>query len=248
MRWILIVLLMCNGVYFVWHSYMVSNESLSPGTPLAQRGGTVQTKIVLLQESPQLALLDATVAGSVTALPDDNADDDSQVMQIQEPPAVCWLVGPFKEMVSGKQIVGRMEALDISMELTSMTTEGLPDYWVHLTPQSSRREAIKLLRELQAKKIDSFLITKGELENGISLGFFTQKKRAQKVFSARVKQGYKAIIKEVPRTLTQIWAVFDTGKYGEFTNELWEKIKEGNSGIERRKNFCDKIASVGDLD
>ena len=47
---------------------------------------------------------------------------------------------------------------------------------------------------------------------------------------------------------TELWAVFDTGEYGKFSDALWETIKEGNKGLERRKNYCDKIASTNNFD
>ena len=160
----------------------------------------------------------------------------------------CWQIGPFKEDISAKQVISRLSALDIVLRLQSLELPGEPDYWVHLPPQVSRKAALKLLRELQSKKIDSFLISEGELANGISLGFFTQETRANTVFEQRVKDGYAAKIKIVPRSYTELWAVFDEGEYGKFSDTLWGKIREGNQGLERRKNYCDKIASADNFD
>ncbi len=161
---------------------------------------------------------------------------------------MCWLIGPFQEVISGKQVINRLSALDIKLALQSIEIVGKTDYWVHLQPQLSRKAAIKLLRELQAKKIDSFLITEGELADGISLGFFTSEERAKNVLQERIKQGYEAKIKQVPRTHTELWAVFERGEYSKFSDTLWEKIKQGNKGLERRKNYCDKIASLENFD
>jgi hypothetical protein len=238
-RWILIVLIMCNGIYFLWHNYMLGSGSVRPQLPNYQRTVESQSPIVLIGEAPP--------PGEASSLQIVANSAAASVEPIVDQP-VCWLVGPFKEVVSGRQAIGRAEALGHALRLTSLAVPGRPDYWVHLAPQVSRRTAIKLLRELQAKKIDSFLITKGELENGISLGFFTRQDLAEKVYRERVGQGYDAIIKEVPRTLTQIWTVYDTSEQGVFTDELWGKIREGNDDLERRKNYCDKIASTDDLD
>jgi hypothetical protein len=125
---------------------------------------------------------------------------------------------------------------------------GKPDYWVYIPPRVSRKVAIRLLRELQSNKIDSYLITDGELSRGLSLGFFTEEVRAQTVHRARVAQGYDARIRIVPREYTEFWGVFDTRINRELTELLWEKVQSGNKGLERHKNNCDTIASLDNLD
>lgn len=242
MRWILIVLLMCNGIYFLWHNYMSGSRERMSEQQVYQPSGDVKAQIELLKEASQVQEKLATAPQGVTG----NTVGETTAQKTSR--AECLLIGPFKEMVSAKQVQGRLKSQDITLRIASIAVEGRPDYWVHIAPQVSRKAAIKLLRELQSKKIDSFLITDGELENGISLGFFTRKSLAQQVYDDRIKQGYKAIIREVPRTLTQIWAVYDIGKNGNLSAEVWEIIKEGNNGLQRRKNYCDKIASLDDLD
>ncbi|MEE8058632.1 MAG: SPOR domain-containing protein [Pseudomonadales bacterium] len=243
MRWILIVLLMCNGIYFLWQSYLVQNEwpvvvdTASPKTEGARA-------LVLLSEASsqqQRVASNTGLAGIIKSGVDwpETAEESA---------GVCWQIGPFREEISAKQVVNRLAALDISLRLLVIEVPGKPDYWVHIPPQVSRKGAIKLLRELQSKKIDSFLITEGELANGLSLGFFTQEDRAQQVYERRVKQGYDAKIKVVPRRHTELWAVFDTGEYGKFSDALWNKVKEGNHGLERHKNYCDKIASADNFE
>lgn len=244
MRWLLVVLVMCNGIYFLWQNYLVQNEQ-----PVAESQAvatvTASEPLVLLTELSASNNSDGQVPGSA-GLPE--VKPVEVAADVAANPDICWQIGPFKEIVSGKQVVSRLAALDISLSLRSVEIPGEPDYWVHIPPQVSRKAAIKLLKELQAKKIDSFLITEGDLANGISLGFFTQQDRASKVYEKRTAQGYAAEIKLVPRTHTELWAVFDAGEYGKFSDVLWEKIKQGNSGLERRKNYCDKIASAHDFD
>lgn len=243
MRWLLVILVMCNGIYFLWQNYLVQSEQ-PVAEPRTVTSAIAGESLILLSE--------LTDDGSDSQA--SGASDLPSVVPVEVPaelassPGICWQIGPFKEAVSGKQVISRLAALDISLSLRSVEIPGEPDYWVHLAPQTSRKIAIKLLKELQAKKIDSFLITEGELANGISLGFFTQQSRANSVYEKRKSQGYAAQIKLVPRTHTELWAVFDAGEYGKFSDVLWDKIKQGNSGLERRKNYCDKIASTHDFD
>lgn len=254
MRWIFIVLVMCNGIYFLWQNYLVQSDRPVP-SEVATRIPEGTPSLQLLSERPDLPAggdTEQAAAPEPASTPEPAAEavaEKSKSAAAEAPVSnICWQIGPFKEVVSGKQVVSRLAAMGIDLKLQSVEIPDKPDYWVHIPPQVSRREAIKLLRELQAKKIDSFLIGDGDLANGISLGFFTQKDRAEKVRDLHRKQGYDVEIKEVPRTHTELWATFDERKYGELTDALWQKIIEGNQGLERRKNYCDKIASTGNID
>jgi cell division protein FtsN len=158
------------------------------------------------------------------------------------------MIGPFKEKISARQIKDRLRALDIEVKTYQLQIPEKPDYWVHLGPMRSRKEALDVLRELQGKKIDSFLITEGELINGISLGFFTREELARAVQRQRREQGYEARIQQVPRFSQQLWEVLDAEQYSRFSDALWQKVRSGTDGLELRKNSCDLIASAERLD
>lgn len=234
MRWILIILLMCNGIYFLWQYYLVPPESGHQVAPsqLQDEG----ERLLLVSELP--AIETGSSAGSqVTEAP-----------AKPEEPLVCLKIGPFKDEVTGKQVVTRLAALEIRPRMETIKVPGKPNYWVHIPPRNSRKVAIKLLRELQSKNIDSFLISRGELENGISLGIFTKLTSAEGVASERVKQGYDARVLTVPSSRKELWAVFDSEQTAKFSDALWTTIQEGNSNLQRRKNYCDKIAPTDNFD
>jgi len=249
-RWILVVLLMCNGIYFLWQYYLVPAVDNGESAVAVVRGSGA--RLVLLSERESLnndGQHISQIQHDLVLKADERAvSTEPLTTDTAEGSNICWLIGPFNEEVSGKQVVGRLAAMDITLRLQTVEVPGKPDYWVYIKPQDTRKRAISLLRELQAKKIDSYVITQGELADGISLGFFTQKDRADAVYKARIKDGYEPIIKVVPRTHKEIWAVFDRGEHGKMSEVLWQKIKEGNKGLERRKNYCDKIASMGNFE
>jgi hypothetical protein len=168
--------------------------------------------------------------------------------KLAAPPPVCHMIGPFKEKISARQVKDRLKALDVEVKTYQLQIPDKPDYWVHLGPMRSKKEALEALRELQGKKIDSFLITEGDLINGISLGFFTKEELAQAVQRQRREQGYEAKIRQVPRFSQQLWEVLDAEQYSRFSDALWQKVKSGTDGLELRKNSCDLIASAERLD
>lgn len=229
LRWLALVLLLCNAIYFLWQSQSRPEAPLV-AAPAAAEGET----LVLLRERGQPEgggqPTPATAAAVAPSVP------------------VCHMIGPLKELVSARQVKERLRALDISVQIYGIKVPGKPDYWVHLGPMRSRKEALDLLRELQNKKIDSFLITEGELANGISLGFFTREELARAALKQRRDLGYDAKLRPVQRFSQELWAVFDEGEYGKFSDELWQQIQAGTQGLELRKNFCDAIASADKLE
>ena len=233
MRWIFALLVVGNGIYYYFQQYMVQP---------AQRQVVASVERVDLGQP--LVLLQEASAAQLTPV----NEPESLKPAVQAEGVMCWLLGPFKEDVSAKQVQGRLSALDVSFVLKETEVAGRPDYWVHVPPLANRKLAIKALRELQHKKIDSYLITEGELANGISLGLFTDQKRAERLFSKRKNEGLEVALKEVPRVYTELWLVSEQGEYNKFSDPLWEKIKVGQKGVERRKNYCNAVASPEKLD
>jgi len=227
LRWFILGLLLCNAVYFVWqHNLKTSSTS------------DAQSLSAPPAEGDQLVLLRERNGAAKTA----------EAMPVEPTVAVCHMIGPFKERISAHQVQDRLRALDITVNTYQVNIPDKPDYWVYLGPMRSRKEALDMLRELQSKKIDSFLIGDGDLINGISLGFFTKEPLAQAVLKQRREQGYDARLRAVPRFTPELWEVFAADDHPKLSDELWQQIKAGTQGVELRKNSCDLIASAEKLD
>ena len=233
-RWLVLGLLLCNAIYFVWqHNLKAAAVGVAPRAQLAPVEGD---RLVLVREAKADNGAPAPAAQAAPAA-------------TSEPPvAVCHMIGPFKEKISAHQVRDRLRALDITVNTYQVNIPDKPDYWVYMGPLRSRKEALEMLRELQSKKIDSFLISDGDLANGISLGFFTKEQLAQGVLKQRRNQGYDAKLRAVPRFTQELWEVFADKEYAKFSDELWQKIKAGTEGVSLRKNSCDLIASAEKLD
>ena len=223
-------LLLCNAVYFVWQHNLKASSTVDAQSQIAS--SAAGDRLVLLAERKGSGV-SAQVAAAIPAGP---------------AAAICYMIGPFKEKISAHQVQDRLRALDITVNTYQVNIPDRPDFWVYLGPMRSRKEALDMLRELQSKKIDSFLIGDGDLVNGISLGFFTKEPLAQAVLKQRREQGYDAKLRAVPRFTQELWEVFADGQYAKLSDELWQQIKAGTQGVEQRKNSCDLIASAEKLD
>ena len=231
MRWLAIAVILLNLIYFSWLQVTGQQEVQS-----RSKAGVLESSVTQLSLiDPQSKLL---VAGESKVLSSASGGEDD-----------CWLIGPFDEVVSVKQVQGRLAALAIEFPTKEVEVVSSVDYWVYMPPLADRKEAIKKLRALQSKSIDSFLIGDGELANGISLGLFTKKERADRVREDLLDKGYQEVLlKTVSRKHVQYWGLFDGSKYGALADGLWEKINQGQSGLERNKKSCKTVASLEEFD
>ena len=225
MRWLALGLLIANGVYFVWLQQVGDKDAEPDAAPL--------------QVARKLELIVGPLEKPV---------EPEQPVVERKPRPVCWELGPFAEMISVKQVWGRLHALGIELPLSEREIENGADYWLHIPPLPTREQARALLKEMQREKIDSFLIAKGELKNGISLGMFREQERAENLHQLRKAQGYHSAIKRVPKLSRQYWLLFDGEQYGPLSKELWLRIQEGNNQLKKRKKYCDVIASQNKFD
>jgi hypothetical protein len=120
----------------------------------------------------------------------------------------CYSVGPLADRIDAKHLKVRAEALGFRSELRGLTTGKSIEYWVHIPPQSNRQQSLRLLRELQGRSIDSYIITQGDLAEGISLGLFRNETSAQNLTQKMQDLNYKVVIKEVTRGEKELWLEF----------------------------------------
>jgi hypothetical protein len=169
----------------------------------------------------------------------------------ESPPVVerCWEVGKLSGEDEAKQLVARLAATGHTLALQKRAVQGEPDYWVFLGPYANRRQALAAHRDLQVRKIDSFMINEGELENAVSLGLFSLEAGAQTIQQQRKKQGLDAKIRAVPRTRNEWWGILKQAD-GQLPDSVRELILAGqaDSAIEIKNLGCELIANTEKLD
>ena len=90
----------------------------------------------------------------------------------------CVVAGPFASREAADQVEQRLRASGATVELLEpeITPSG---YQVYVEPEASQDAAWLVLRELRAQSVeDAYVIASGALENGVSIGFFTDERRA----------------------------------------------------------------------
>lgn len=189
MRWLFIGLVIINVFYFIWSQQDFSGEPQLSAAKQQITAGTEQVKL-LSEVVPE---------------------DDSRVLSAAESiaPAEELLLGGFSDEVTAVRLQQRLLSLDIESVVVALDSQVDIEYWVYLQPLPSRQASIRQLKELQARRIDSFLITQGDLANGISLGMFNREDSAQAVVGRLSAAGYKPLIRPVERLQRLYWVVID---------------------------------------
>lgn len=201
MRWILFSVIFLNLFYFSWELWItdrkVVGHNLSEPNLIAISKS--QTKIKLLSEGGvQKVDLESSIGSSareVGAIVSSNIASSNR----------CPAVGPFKSFEPASDFLLKLIDQGINADLSEVMLTGLHDTWVVIPPLEGRRDALRKLRELQGKGIDSYIITQGPLKNAISLGLYKRRQSAVDVQGDLKIAGYTAVLENRMRQITEYW-------------------------------------------
>lgn len=145
--------------------------------------------------------------------------------------ATCYAAGPFVDEIDARHLQARSSALNFTATLFSLekSSDRPSEHWVHIPPRSSREAAMRLLRELQGRNIDSYIITQGELADGISLGLFRVEASAKKVQSDMQALGYPVEIRVVNDMQREYWV--EIKESAQLNERLRERIRANDQAI-----------------
>lgn len=126
----------------------------------------------------------------------------------EERPAVdlCYTLGPFSEMQTLRLVTREIKDYVVEASFRSREEQEQSMFRVFIKPVGSKKEAKALIKELVSNNIrDYFIITDGPNKNGISLGYFSSKRRAYSHADRVRKLGFDVIVEPVFRTYTIYW-------------------------------------------
>lgn len=221
MRWLFLLLLVLNAFYFVWNRQQVPLQPKEVA-PVAVSG--VRQDIQLLSESG--------VAPDVRPVAQERAAD------------VCMFLGSFPDRSGAAALEQRLLSLDIQSDVQVSEASGSVDFWVYLAPLASRQASLRQLRELQARRIDSYIITQGELANGISLGIFPRHDSAESVMQRLRAAGYEPRLRELARSVSSYWVRIEPGGRRLVDEGLLQRLAADFPGLQHQLMPCEGVATV----
>jgi hypothetical protein len=234
MRWILISLVVVNvGVFIYTQSILAVGENVQQAA--------VTTELDLRMAPASITLLIEAKRPAANIQPMAAVPSASTVKPV--PLSLCTLVGPFSKLLSAEYFLEKLQSLGVNSEIRSIVVVSQLGYWLHLSPEKSRKEALRRLSELQARGIDSYVIPDGTLANGVSLGMFSSKSGAQIMKAAIESKGYKPKIVEVPREQKELWVFLQKGEAAKIGDEKWVMLISAEDLLQKRQNVCTDLAS-----
>lgn len=198
MRWIFLTLVFGNLLLLV---YFWQKQSAPVPAPVAAVDLPVGGKKIQL-----VSELDAPLPTIVKTEP------------VKERAPQCYMAGPYANEIAAQNLLERIRAQGLTANLKSLQVSGAEpsEYWVYVPPRPSREEALRTLRELQNRQFDSYIITQGDLAEGISLGLFRNADSAYKLQKATEAVGIVSQVQVMNKTQQEFWVeVRDTTELNE---------------------------------
>lgn len=220
MRWIVATLLAINiaiAGWYVWQGPSAETEQRGDGLPELSHNN--------LQSDAQPALADAP---SLTDLQSEAAADEQ-----------CAFVGDFTSESAAEDAQSRLQSLEISTTIETVEIPDEPLWWVHIPPASSSGEAQRTLTALSERQIESFLVSQGEFENAISLGYFRSRDNAMALDERLNEDGIATQVREIQRFNDNYWLVAGPDVATMLSESTLSGVRESTPAVELRRADCD---------
>jgi len=155
----------------------------------------------------------------------------------------CLLLGPLASQDAATYWQKQFQWANVAAEVVVQEAQKAPGFMVYLEPGQSQAAALALLRELQVQNIESFVISSGEYQHGVSLGIYENLDLAS-VRKVEISQrGFAAKVTEIRRSSEMFW-VFLKEPYLLESKKKIDNILAVNSRLpEMRQIFCKSVAS-----
>jgi cell division septation protein DedD len=222
MRWSFLLLLVLNLFYYVWHQQQAPLRAKEVLPVSLYRGSQQDIQLVSEAERPQVK-------------------DESAAAQEN---SACLFLGGLEEESVARAVEQRLLGTDIAASVEVLDAAVGLDYWVYLAPLASRQASLRQLKELQARKIDSYIISQGDLINGISLGIFPHSDSAQSVMQRLREAGYEPMLRELTRAHRNYWIKIAPQSRQLVSDALLSRLAEDFSGLEHQLMPCEGIATL----
>ena len=215
MRWVFFSLLILNVVYLVFS--LVMRAAPAPQRAIAPSVTGAAEKLVLLEESSL-----SVGSGSRGGL---------------GMPPLCPVVGPWDRLALADQAAQALAKSGYRAAVESLRVARDRLHWVFLPAIDDRDQALRVLRELQSRGVDSFIVADGEDTNAISLGYFSSPDSARGLMMKMQTAGYPAETRQTAKEVTEYWLRIDSGSIRD-DGEALRGLLGGNPGISGNHVAC----------
>jgi hypothetical protein len=227
-RILFLLLLLANVLFLAWTRWVVPETPATINVPAP--GGRELQPIRLRAEAPN--------AAAPTA-----ADSSSAGLGA----AACVSVGPFIDPAHAAAANAQLERLGFTSRRRVSQDQVRVGYWVRVPNLATPADATNALAALRAAGLgDAYVLAEGEPDNTVSVGVFSDPRRAAEVSAVVLKAGFTPETSDRLRQLEVLWLDIDRQANGGLPSlEALGAQPEGGLPYEMRA--CPAASPVGDV-
>jgi len=154
----------------------------------------------------------------------------------------CPSLGPFEKKSELKEVGQRLADSGLRVEVRTAIVDSSEKFRVHLPAFADRNQADEALKKLRAKKIDSYIMSEGALNNAISLGIFSSEDSAEGLVKKMLSHGYQAEIQRTVLVEEVYWLDVSRHSTPEKTDQILISVMSEIDGITRIDSPCKVVA------
>lgn len=246
MRAIFISLVLINAIVAVYYiTKPIEPNSLSDhDSQLSQRYSQGLARLTLLSEQLSIEPPPAIVANKSNASADVSGIPDAPKLSIANIERNnCLLLGPYGSIMNARHARTRANRLklDANVKRIKVPANVPVEHWVHIPPQTDRKTAMTILKRLQSQSIDSYLMTRGDNNNAISLGLFRNYDSARRLLRKIAVFGYPVEIQVMRKYKQEYWLELDADTAIDEATK--QKIQSRDQQTQWQQSSCDEVAS-----
>ncbi len=248
-------LLLANVLLAAWLIVQQGRGALpltSAGSLVSEVDSTTATIALLDDVSEQSLVRYAQAPDAAELLRDETPSAALSEAAQAGPSQLCVEAGPFSNRQIADSVVSAAAAY-ATLKIESRTQSMSSVYRVYLPQHASREAALARLEELRAAlagqraEIETFLIPRGELVNGIALGLFSEQRNALNVKEQVEALGFPVTIREEARQEEQFWISSQPFDSEENKQEFISALARLEPAAQVLEKLCQTIAQDNQL-
>ncbi len=149
--------------------------------------------------------------------------------------AECFTIGPLNSLLAQQRAEDRLRAAASQIRSRQTNSDRDRGWWVFLAA-GTRSEAMALTRELaEAGLEDFFVVTRGDMENVVSVGLYENIENARARQRQMLARGFNAEMEIRRESVPQFWVDY---RAEPGLDTAWRFILEASPGAQRRTIPC----------
>jgi cell division septation protein DedD len=153
----------------------------------------------------------------------------------------CVTLGRFnKEQDANGLLQALKNEVDVTARLNKVV-EGLVRYLVYMPPFENRAMAKEMQAELRRAGMISSIYYKGDLKNGLSLGYFGSRQNAKRHYENLLASGFSVKLEVVETEVSRYEIEFEGGSDSGLSQYFWQDLAEKFPDVSRREQACSAV-------